>query len=292
MNALLAPLFPTQRNLIINLVRDAGVDVSEWSDFAGGASRAASNPKFCYEWSFMQGRTIVLNLWFENMVVKDGQIVQRLNLKEKARKDEKTMWRDRALKFDHALRTAYTLGLPFRAIICSGLQRSENVSTAKPSKVEKRMLDPKAWAVASYNSKTGECVVQRNFAPLGAKDVLEPTLEETAAFEGELRERFSFYRTRERSLRELKIEQVRMRNNGHLVCEVPNCGFDFFKTYGSLGSGFAEVHHKFPLKEAPDYGRTTTLDDLIVVCCNCHAMIHRFGDCKPVEFLIKRKASR
>lgn len=52
------------------------------------------------------------------------------------------------------------------------------------------------------------------------------------------------------------------------------CGFNFERTYGSWGKGFIEVHHVVPLSEA---GRSETdpATDLIVLCANCHRMVHR-----------------
>lgn len=52
------------------------------------------------------------------------------------------------------------------------------------------------------------------------------------------------------------------------------CGFNFEETYGKLGKGFVEVHHIVPLAEA---GRTETNPetDLVVLCANCHRMVHR-----------------
>lgn len=59
---------------------------------------------------------------------------------------------------------------------------------------------------------------------------------------------------------------------GHLSCEV--CGFDFSVVYGPLGEGYCEVHHLVPLSASAE-AVTTTLDDLAVLCSNCHRMIHR-----------------
>lgn len=60
----------------------------------------------------------------------------------------------------------------------------------------------------------------------------------------------------------------------HLKCEV--CGFDFEKVYGQLGAGYIEVHHKKPVSEGE---RITDLDnDLVMLCSNCHRMIHRGRD--------------
>ncbi|RMA40889.1 hypothetical protein D9R08_17155 [Rhodophyticola porphyridii] len=52
------------------------------------------------------------------------------------------------------------------------------------------------------------------------------------------------------------------------------CGFNFERAYGSWGKGFIEVHHVVPLAEA---GRSETnpATDLIVLCANCHRMVHR-----------------
>jgi len=51
------------------------------------------------------------------------------------------------------------------------------------------------------------------------------------------------------------------------------CGFNFHKKYGEWGVGFIHVHHVKPLSEG--MGKINAKDDLIVVCANCHSMIHR-----------------
>ncbi len=54
------------------------------------------------------------------------------------------------------------------------------------------------------------------------------------------------------------------------------CGFNFGKTYGSWGQGFAEVHHLIPFFETGSQHRQTNPQiDLAVVCSNCHRMMHR-----------------
>jgi len=53
------------------------------------------------------------------------------------------------------------------------------------------------------------------------------------------------------------------------------CGFDFKKTYGELGVDFIIVHHIVPVSQlGPDYVIDPT-KDLVSLCANCHAMIHR-----------------
>jgi 5-methylcytosine-specific restriction protein A len=53
------------------------------------------------------------------------------------------------------------------------------------------------------------------------------------------------------------------------------CGFDFKKTYGELGIDFIIVHHIVPVSQlGPDY-LIDPARDLVSLCANCHAMIHR-----------------
>ena len=69
----LVDLRPKERQRVIDLVRETGVDVNDWSNFKGGAENAASNPKYCYEWSFVEPKkVVVLNLWYASMQEKDG----------------------------------------------------------------------------------------------------------------------------------------------------------------------------------------------------------------------------
>ena len=49
---------------------------------------------------------------------------------------------------------------------------------------------------------------------------------------------------------------------------------DLSKTYGDLGEGFIECHHKVPVSELKP-GAKTKLSDLAVLCANCHRMLHR-----------------
>jgi hypothetical protein len=110
--------------------------------------------------------------------------------------------------------------------------------------------------------------------------------ENAQKMEGSSVRKYVNHRRREVKLRLAKIRQVLRRNGGRLTCEVPNCNFDFRKRYGDLGAGYAHVHHKEQLSNAPKTGTLTSLNDLVIVCANCHAMIHKGGQCRPLEGLI------
>jgi 5-methylcytosine-specific restriction protein A len=63
-----------------------------------------------------------------------------------------------------------------------------------------------------------------------------------------------------------------MKKHGKLACEI--CAFNFAICYGDRGNGFIECHHTKPV-ETLTAGDKTNLDDLALVCANCHRMIHR-----------------
>ena len=110
--------------------------------------------------------------------------------------------------------------------------------------------------------------------------------ETLLALEGEPKQRLVWSRTRESSLRTAKLREAAKNSpDGSLRCEVPGCGFCFEKVYGDVGANFAHVHHLNALAER-DQAEETSLSDLAIVCANCHAMIHRHGECRPLRGLI------
>jgi hypothetical protein len=115
-----------------------------------------------------------------------------------------------------------------------------------------------------------------------AKEALVPDVE-LEWFEGEQQARFVKHRRRELRGRKAKILEALRNNKGRLPCEVPGCGFDFQKVYGSLGAGFAIVHHKRSLASLDKDGDVISTKDLAIVCANCHAMIHKGGQCREMD---------
>lgn len=53
------------------------------------------------------------------------------------------------------------------------------------------------------------------------------------------------------------------------------CGFDFRAFYGVIGEGFTHVHHVVPIGSIGEQYEIDPVKDLIPVCPNCHAMIHK-----------------
>ena len=75
-----------------------------------------------------------------------------------------------------------------------------------------------------------------------------------------------------------------LKKHSRLFCEV--CGFDFVKTYGEIGENFIEAHHIRPVSQMTD-GEKTKLEDIVMVCSNCHSMLHRRKPWLTVEQLKK-----
>lgn len=73
-----------------------------------------------------------------------------------------------------------------------------------------------------------------------------------------------------------------IRHHG-TACKV--CDFDFAKAYGELGAGFIHVHHKVPLANIGKAYKLDPIQDLVPVCPNCHAMLHRRNPPLAVEQL-------
>ena len=90
---------------------------------------------------------------------------------------------------------------------------------------------------------------------------------ETVGTEGSKTQRWTTTYERDKTLRNAAVAL-----HG-VVCM--GCGFYFAVRYGFLGHGFIEVHHLKPISttEGPEQVNVTT--DLIVLCSNCHSVIHR-----------------
>jgi len=86
-----------------------------------------------------------------------------------------------------------------------------------------------------------------------------------------------YKRERNQKIVDEKKKQFK-KENGTVFCEV--CSFDFKEKYpDDLAENFIEVHHLNPISKSTEQVKTT-LDDLILICANCHRMVHRTADVK------------
>lgn len=104
-----------------------------------------------------------------------------------------------------------------------------------------------------------------------ALDPLKPPSRE-GFLEGKRKERLHQFRERNPEvIRQAK--QRALQQHGYLRCAC--CNFDFEKTYGSLGEDFIEGHHIIPVSTLHEDGEETRVEDIALVCSNCHRMLHR-----------------
>ncbi|MED3871980.1 HNH endonuclease [Priestia megaterium] len=134
-------------------------------------------------------------------------------------------------------------------------------------------LEEKVWN-EYYNDKAKlHNIAQSIIASVTNKEEASKSTksEEEEEFpEGKVLYRVHKYRERNNNL--VKKKKQVAKEADKLRCEV--CNFDFYETYGELGEGFIECHHTLPVSEYKD-GTKTKLDDLVLVCSNCHRMLHR-----------------
>ncbi|HBF5906854.1 TPA: HNH endonuclease [Clostridioides difficile] len=95
---------------------------------------------------------------------------------------------------------------------------------------------------------------------------------------------------RERNYKVIKEAKKRYKDNyGKIICEV--CDFDFEEVYGDIGSDFIEGHHIVPVSELEE-GSTTRVEDICLVCSNCHKMLHRkrpWLKSEELKYILKNK---
>ena len=53
------------------------------------------------------------------------------------------------------------------------------------------------------------------------------------------------------------------------------CGFNFQDVYGDLGEEYIVIHHVTPVSAIGKNYQIDPKNDLVAICANCHAMIHR-----------------
>ncbi|MGG1639534.1 HNH endonuclease [Paenibacillus sp. NRS-1760] len=104
-----------------------------------------------------------------------------------------------------------------------------------------------------------------------SKKTVDAEFEKKEYEEG--KELLRLHKVRERDPKLIKDAKKRFKkSHGELFCEA--CGINFEKVYGERGKDFIEGHHKKPVSEMKE-GETTKVEDIGMLCSNCHRMIHR-----------------
>lgn len=173
-NSVLVSLRPTTDTMVMDLVRDAGIDVRPWVVKKGGAAVVTpqANPAYCYEWSFGGGaEPTLLCVWHRDIKVAAGSICYEDNLREFADKLDAVAIKAsnpsdvisrarsqavRARKFDLAVQRATFGQHPLRIIILTGDDVGADKIGWDTEKVRYRMLDDEPWTIEQYKMDSGQ----------------------------------------------------------------------------------------------------------------------------------------
>lgn len=136
--------------------------------------------------------------------------------------------------------------------------------TSKPRKVFNWILagNDYSWVI--------ETKVEQQISP-ELVEVFKELDEDEKFPEG--KEKYRIHKSKERNQKLISLKKHKaLLQNPNLPCEI--CGFSFKAKYGEIGDKFIEAHHIFPISELT--GKTESrFNDLILLCSNCHKMIHK-----------------
>ena len=139
--------------------------------------------------------------------------------------------------------------------------------------VEFAVIDPRFHSLFS-EAEVAVAHQRLDEAPLSASPVTRPSelFPEELSDEEELVEGTSRRISVNAYERNPRARAACLKHYG-AVCQV--CGMDFISKYGEVGEGFMHVHHKRPIAMLKANYTVNPLKDLVPVCPNCHAMLHR-----------------
>lgn len=281
---LLESLRPNQPKRIMDLVEQAGIDVSKWSTNENGdqvKTSPAANPKYCYEWTFGGNQEPTLFcIWHKSLKTSDGQIFFADNLRQLGlelvriaeNKDQKIRSRassqaKRARNFDRALITCSQKAQPVRVALLEGDQLPKDELGLDSAAVKFRSLDSEPWYLHEYQMETGTFRLVRSVPP--QRRVPSLTAEPPP---DKFTDQFSNpdYPEKRTSTGTVYVRSPEVRGSvlkrASGVCEL--CGEPGFKT--SAGTIYLETHHVIPLAEdGPDKEW-----NVVAICPTDHRRAH------------------
>jgi 5-methylcytosine-specific restriction protein A len=253
-------LKPRRKQIVFDVVESLGFDTSDWIASATNPRKIKANPKYCYDWSFVQPEKVaIFNLWHDAMKIEDGAIVYRDN-------GGKTQWITRGLKLDRDAARAATENLEIRVLVVHGKRRATQDPHSDSSKVSHRELDAEPWHIRHYDSQTGEFVLARGSGQSAYVDQFDG---EPLVAEVERRQVSGTVYTRNRDVRQAAL----IRSKGR--CEY--CDEPGFRTLS--GRIYLETHHVIPLSE----GGPDAVDNVIAVCPLDHRKAHYAYDALAIR---------
>ena len=287
---LLASLRPTQRSFVMDLVKEAGIDVTCWSITAKGKSvkKPRANPAYCFNWSFgSEHEGFLVCIWHGSMKLMGSssglEIVYSDNLKKLASELERIdkdpmqppldrnrarMKAHRARALDRALQLSFRDKLAVRVMVLDGNKKHLGVVGKESAIVTKRNLDPQSWFVHSYDDETGSAVLVRGVIPSVGPltESKKPTYVDQFSGPPEVltRDITVIVRARSAAVRQAVL------NRAAGECEL--CHEAGFVT--TAGSIYLETHHVVPLAESG----SDHPSNVVAICPKDHRRAHYAED--------------
>ncbi|BCM25723.1 HNH endonuclease [Methyloradius palustris] len=303
-SSVLDELKPTNAINVIELVAEAGIDISNWGYTNDGrvVKNPASNPAYSFEWAFGgEGNPSLVCVWHSSLEMIDGQIEYEDNLRDFALsldriaidqtkpRDVKSRARQqakRARRFDSVLQRAFRTNQPVRVIILEGKTRSKSEVGVDRSEVDFRKLDTAFWYMHSYDD-SGSIRLVRNVLPLSDEPDVNTDIAADSLNNIQYIDQFTSPKKLEAVgsvfVRSALVRDVVLKR-AKGVCEY--CGEQGFKT--ASDSIYLETHHVVPLSE----NGADEEWNVVAICPNDHRKAHYADNQKEMrktllEFLIE-----
>lgn len=264
-------LKPREKLTVIDLLLQAGLDVSDWSASLKGSGHPSQNPKYCYNWAFLQeGVGAVVNIWHDEVDFSSSIPTLKFNPSHRAKYYSGVLVK-RALELNQVLKAAFEQSLPVRAILLAGQKRGRDVSEESASQVTARILDEHPWFVEQYNTETGDIVLARSLQKV--VDQFDVSIMEDVAVKSRIQTGTVFIRS--------KLVRLAALHRANGKCEL--CGEDAFLMKNGLK--YLETHHIVPLSEnGPD-----VVKNVAALCPNHHREAHFGLEAKFISEKLKQK---
>ena len=281
--AILDSLAPVADEKIMDLVREAEIDVSKWARRADGGlvDHPKANPQYCYEWAFGGDfEPTLLCIWHRDIRVDEGIVSLEDNYRayyvrlqgiadDRVEKEVKRArvrsQAKRALNFDLLLQRAFRKKRPIRVVTLVGEMRDEADIGMDSSEVRARLLDFEPWAVTSYDDNTGKFRLVRGWQ----EDTLPNPI---ATFAEQYVDQFSLpvphapLEAVTTAYDRSSSVRLSVLNRASGVCEC--CREQGFRT--ASGAIYLETHHVFPLST----GGPDVEWNMVAICPNDHRRAH------------------
>lgn len=263
---------PTTKQNVYDLVKEAGLDVSDWNFKKNGEFSA--NPKQnrgrSSSWAFIDGNeAIAVTVWWP-LIDLLSEPISTLQDAFRWKEHGKGKLKAKGNELHRVLGIAFEKNLPIRVIFNVGRQRGKDLLESQASGVKARSLDSEPWHVSEYDADTGKALLVRG---MKTKFVDQFTIEEGAKVDSRLTLNLRYDRSAVVRASALK------RANG--ACE--HCGIRGFET--KAGQIYLETHHIIYLSEnGPD-----ALENVAAICANCHSEAHSGKNAQKISQTLSGK---